>query len=160
MYTPSKHTPLKHTHRSWPRQLLCGWLLASSFAWQAHADTIGSGVTLQAENFVAMSGIQTETTTDVGGGLNVGWFDANDWLAYPLTVEQTAVYKVTFRVASPNATGVIKLEPRGGGAAYGTLAVPNTGGWQNWASISGNFNLPVGSVGLGVVATVGGFNLN
>ena len=34
--------------------------------------------TIQAESYSGMAGVQVETTTDAGGGQNVGWIDAND----------------------------------------------------------------------------------
>ena len=36
----------------------------------------------QAENYNIMNGVQTEGTTDTGGGLNVGYIDTGDWMAY------------------------------------------------------------------------------
>src|SRR5690606_21229380 len=35
-----------------------------------------------AEDYSNMSGVQTEQTSDVGGGLNVSHIDAGDWLTY------------------------------------------------------------------------------
>ena len=37
---------------------------------------------MQAESFTSQSGTQTETTTDTGGGLNVGFIAPGDWLGY------------------------------------------------------------------------------
>ncbi len=42
---------------------------------------------IEAENYSAMNGIQTEPTTDTGGGLNVGWIHVGDWLDYNVNVE-------------------------------------------------------------------------
>ncbi|MCI0686984.1 MAG: glycoside hydrolase family 3 C-terminal domain-containing protein [Sporichthyaceae bacterium] len=36
----------------------------------------------QAESFTTQSGIQTDTTSDSGGGLNVGWIAPGDWIGY------------------------------------------------------------------------------
>ncbi|PTT78757.1 endoglucanase, partial [Pelomonas sp. HMWF004] len=47
------------------------------------SDPVGNGITIQGENFDAQYGVQTEATTDSGGGLNVGYLDAGDWLSYP-----------------------------------------------------------------------------
>jgi hypothetical protein len=43
-------------------------------------------IKIEAESYLWMSGIQTETTTDTGGGLNVGWIDAGDWMSFGVTV--------------------------------------------------------------------------
>src|SRR5688572_487439 len=40
------------------------------------------GTFIEAESYSNMQGVQTEATTDAGGGTNVGWIDATDWLAY------------------------------------------------------------------------------
>ncbi|ACS93545.1 glycoside hydrolase family 16 domain protein [Teredinibacter turnerae T7901] len=58
--------------------------------------------TIEAETFSAMSGVQTETTSDTGGGENVGWIDNGDWLAYnAITIPATGDYTLEYRVASP-----------------------------------------------------------
>src|SRR5690606_18523517 len=59
----------------------------------------------QAESYTAMSGVQTEATSDTGGGQNVGWIDAGDWMAYGgITIPATATYRVEYRVASPGGS--------------------------------------------------------
>jgi glucan 1,3-beta-glucosidase len=40
---------------------------------------------IQAENWTAMSGLQVESTTDIGGGNNVGFTDPGDWPEYSPT---------------------------------------------------------------------------
>ena len=64
--------------------------------------------TIQAESFSQMSGVQTENTRDVGGGLNVGWIDVNDWMSYqnsPVNIPATGAYRIEYRVASLNGGG-------------------------------------------------------
>ena len=116
--------------------------------------------TIQAESFCAQTGIQVETTTDTGGGQNVGYIDANDWMAYRISVPTAGTYTVSYRVASQSGGGGIRLEPFGGGTAYGTIAVPSTGGWQTWTTISHNVTLPAGNIDIAIVATSAGFNIN
>ncbi len=116
--------------------------------------------TIQAEAYCEMSGIQTENTVDTGGGQNVGYIDANDYLIYNVTVPSTGTYTMKYRVASPNSTGVLQLEQAGGGAIYGTVNIPNTGGWQTWATISHNVTLTAGSQSLAVKANTSGWNIN
>ena len=50
------------------------------------ANAFALPTTVEAESYNYMSGVQTETTSDTGGGLNVGWIDAGDWMAYSNTV--------------------------------------------------------------------------
>ena len=47
---------------------------------------------LEAEAFSNMFGVQTETSTDVGAGSNIGYLDTNDWLEYDINVTKTAPY--------------------------------------------------------------------
>ncbi len=119
------------------------------------------GQTIQAESFTAQSGVQTETTTDAGGGSNVGWIDANDWMAYgAVTFPATGTYKVEYRVASLNGGGRLSLDLNAGATVLGQLDVPSTGGWQNWTTISHNVQINAGTYNPGIFAVAGGWNLN
>lgn len=115
---------------------------------------------IEAENYSSMSGIQTEVTTDDGGGYNVGWTDAKDWMAYAISVPKAGTYKVSYRVASLNGGGALNLQKDAGATTLGSISVPTTGGWQKWITISHNVTLPAGNYDLGVAIATGGFNLN
>lgn len=99
--------------------------------------------TIQGESFTAQSGTQTEPTTDAGGGVNVNWFETNDWLDYRVSVPTAGTYTVGFRVASANGGATLQLRNSTGGV-LGSVAVGNTGGWQAWQTISTTVNLPAG----------------
>ena len=116
--------------------------------------------TLQAEGFCQASGITIETTQDVNGGDNIGYIDDADWLTYNINIPQASEARVTYRVASDGAGGVIRLEQGGGDISYGTVTVPNTGGWQTWQDISHTVNLPAGAQTIAIAAEIGGWNLN
>lgn len=115
---------------------------------------------VQAESYCQMSGIQLEPSSDADGGQNVGYIDNGDWLTYSVDVKTAGSYKVSYRVASAVGGGMIQLEQAGGGSMFGTLAVPNTGGWQNWSTISHNVTLAAGKQSIAMLAKSGGFNLN
>ena len=119
---------------------------------------------IQAEDWEVMSGVQTETTSDVGGGLNVGWLDAGDWISYggarSINIPVTGTYTVEFRVASQNNYGSFGFERNGGTVKYGTVSVPNTGGYQNWTTVKMTVNLTAGTQGFGIAVNSGGFNIN
>lgn len=120
-----------------------------------------SSVTIQAENYSNMLGVQTETCTDAGGGQNVGWIDANDWMAYnSINFPTTGSYLVEYRVASLNGGGQLSLDLNAGSIQLGALNVPATGGWQNWTTISHTVNVNAGTYNVGVFAQAGGWNLN
>ena len=63
-----------------------------------------------------------------------------------------------YRVASQGTTGQIQL--KSGSAVLATTSVPNTGGWQNWQTISATASLSAGQSTLRVHASGTGFNLN
>ncbi len=130
--------------------------------WPGSVDT-GLDVTIQAENFAVASDIDTQATTDAGGGLNVGWIDNGDWLSFtnsPVTIPSTGTYTIEYRVASFNGGGSLRFEEAGGTPAYGTIGVPKTGGWQNWTTISHKVTLSAGVHKFGINAPVGGWNIN
>ncbi len=123
--------------------------------------TTGSfSVKIQAESNFQNAGIQTENTSDTDGGQNVGWLDAGDWMAYAVNIPSTGSYKVEYRVASPNGTGSLKIEPFGGGQTFGTMAIPNTGGWQTWTTVSHNVTLNAGQQNIAIAVVNGGWNFN
>ena len=122
--------------------------------------TVAVPGTVEAEAYCNMSGIQTESTTDVGGGQNVGYIDTGDWLSYSVDVPAAGSYKVSYRIASATSSGILQLEQAGGAPVFGSLNVPYTGGWQSWNTISHNVNLAAGKQNIALVAKAGGFNIN
>lgn len=117
--------------------------------------------TIQAESYSSMSGVQIETTTDAGGGSNVGYIEANDWMAYPaVNIPAAGTYTIEYRVASQSGGGNLQFELAGGSPVYGTLAVPSTGGWQTWTTIKHTVTLSAGSQSFAIKALAGGWNIN
>jgi|GEM_PF-745734 len=119
--------------------------------------------TIEAESYSYMSGVQTEPTSDAGGGLDVGWIDAGDWMSYSnasINIPSSGAYDVTYRVASLNGGGNLTLEEAGGATNYGSIAIPSTGGWQTWTTITQRITLPAGNHTFGIKINTGGFNLN
>jgi PKD repeat protein/type 1 glutamine amidotransferase len=87
----------------------------------------------QAEHFTTQQGVQTEATTDpLGGARNLSNIDAGDHVSYA-PVSLSGVPKLRFRVASGGVGGTIeaRLDSPTGPLA-GSVAVPVTGGWQQW----------------------------
>ena len=115
---------------------------------------------IEAESFSAQSGTFTETTTDTGGGLNVDYFETNDYLDYSVNVATAGSYTAGFRVASANGGATLQLRNSSGGV-LGTVSVGNTGGWQSWQTINATVSLPAGKQTLRVFAAAStGCNLN
>lgn len=121
-------------------------------------DAIELPALIEAESYCNYYGIQTETTADDGGGMNVGYIDANDWMDYTIDVPSSGIYELDFRIASLNGGGIIDIQS--GNQTIASVNVPATGGWQNWATISETLSLAAGVQNLKVVAKTGGFNLN
>ncbi|GAA0534002.1 beta-1,3-glucanase family protein [Chitinophaga japonensis] len=124
------------------------------------AGSTPAAIVIQAEDYEYMSGIDVEATTDAGGGRNVGWIDAGDWMSYQVTIPVSGAYRVEYRVASPNANTALRLEKDAGATQLGSVAIPNTGGWQQWSNVSHTVTLPAGTYSIGIATATGGFNLN
>ena len=90
----------------------------------------------------------------------MGWIDAGDWMVWDVNIPSAGTYTVSYRVASPNTGTKIQFEKAGGSVVYGTVTVPNTGGWQNWQTVSHTVTLPVGQQQVAVAVPVGGYNIN
>jgi beta-glucanase (GH16 family) len=117
--------------------------------------------TIQAEDYSAMLGVQKEGTSDAGGGLNVGYIDNNDWMAYnSINFPTSGNYKVEYRVASMYGGNKISLDLNAGSIQLGSVNIPSTGGWQNWTTVSHTVNVNAGTYNVGIFAAIGGFNLN
>jgi subtilisin family serine protease len=79
--------------------------------------------------------VDISTASDVGGGYALGWVNAGEWLAYTVMAGVTATYTIDARVASVGPGGTLHVEVDGTDAT-GPMAVPNTGSWQTWQTIS------------------------
>ena len=105
--------------------------------------------------------VDVEPTADAGGGYDVGWIDPGEWLEYTVNVpDPSAIYSIQARVAS---TAAGQMRVRLDGTVLGVVSIPNTGGWQNWQTVTLT-NVPIaGGSGAGALRLemlTGGFNLN
>ncbi|WP_158233400.1 Ig-like domain-containing protein [Reichenbachiella sp. 5M10] len=80
-------------------------------------------------------GVDVEVAS--GGGYNIGWTSAGEWLEYTVDVQSAGTYDFEFRVASINAGGTFHVE-FGGADVTGTVTSANTGAWQTWTSVYAN----------------------
>ncbi|WP_246265292.1 glycoside hydrolase family 16 protein [Acrocarpospora pleiomorpha] len=114
----------------------------------------GGGVdarsTIQAEAYQAQQGTIRETTTDSGGGQNVGAIANGDWLRFDgVRFGSTAATQFRARVASGAAGGVsglvqVRLDSLTG-PVIGDFALANTGGWQSWRTVPANITPVTGT---------------
>jgi len=107
---------------------------------------------IEAESYSAMSGIATQSTSDYGGGLNVGWIDQGDWMDYTVNVATAGTYAVNFRIATPNSGTSFQLRSSSG-AVLATVSPASTGGYQMWQTVGATVTLPVGSQTLRIYST-------
>ena len=96
-------------------------------------------------------GVDIEATADIAGGYNVGWMTAGEWLRYTVSVEQSGTYRLTARVAADGSGGTFHVEFDGIDHT-GPLAIPDTGGWQNWVDVVATVTLAAGIQSMKVVA--------
>jgi beta-glucosidase len=91
----------------------------------------------QAEAFTTQSGTQLESTSDTGGGQDVGFIAAGDSLAYDnVNFGSASPASVTTRLASgATVSGTIQYRlDSATGTVIASVAVNPTGGWQTWTS--------------------------
>lgn len=98
---------------------------------------------IEAEEYFEQQGIMRENTTDIGGGMNIGFIRNGDYVEYKTTVTTQANFEVSFRVASDTEGGLINISTNG--SSISTINVENTSGWQNWQTLTTAFNLPSGN---------------
>jgi hypothetical protein len=112
---------------------------------------------VEAENYFDMYGIQTEPCSDIGGGLNVGYIEAGDWMKYYLTAKESGFYSLSGRI-SGYEPGTLKFEFNDSIQAY--LSYTATNGWQNWQDFSTEVYLEEGDYTMEVIAQSQAFNIN
>jgi carbohydrate binding protein with CBM6 domain len=144
--------------RTWA---MCVWLAlaAASAAAAASATPFGGTAvvlpgTIEAENFdeggqsvgfydntsgnyggaYRQTDVDIEATADAGGGYDVGWTAAGEWLQYTVNVSATGTYALDLRVANPFGGGTVRVDVDGHDVT-GPMTVPNTGGWQTWTTM-------------------------
>jgi uncharacterized delta-60 repeat protein len=80
-------------------------------------------------------GVDIEKTTDTGGGYDVGWTHTGEWLNYTANVIIGGLYTFNTRVANVGAGASFHWEVDGRNVT-GPITVPDTGGFQNWTTVS------------------------
>ncbi len=97
-------------------------------------NTAGSSVS-SPPNFRTDEDVDIETCTDAGGGYNIGYATAGEWLEYTVNVATTGTYNVTFRVAC-SGTGRTMSLAANNVTVVNNLSIPNTNGWQTWQDVT------------------------
>ena len=74
---------------------------------------------------------------------HIGWTAAGEWLNYTVDVGTAGSYLLQARVASKGPGGTFHVEAKNGNTS-GPIAVPDTGGWQSWRTLSAPITLASG----------------
>src|ERR1700678_459722 len=131
-------------------------------------DTGGQGVAYNVtsvngtDNGYRSDGVDLETTTDTGGGANdLGWTAAGQWFKYTINVATAGTYTVGVRLASPSGVSdALHIDNSAGTNLSGSIAVPATGGYQDWTTVNATVTLPAGTQTLTVDQDNAGWNIN
>jgi hypothetical protein len=108
-------------------------------------------------------GVDLEGSTE--GGYNIGWAVAGEWLNYSINVPTAGTYDIQVRVASNGGGGTFHFNLDQTNIS-GAMSIPNTGGWQNWQTVTktgvyfaaGDHLLGLGMDGNGATGGIGNFN--
>ncbi len=125
-------------------------------------DNGGEGVTYHDANPQNMTGafrnegVDIEASTE--GYYNLCFSENGEWTEYTVNVTQSGNYAIDARVAS-TIGGSFHLEFNGQNVT-GALAVPNTGGWQNWQWLHKEVYLNSGTYVMRFAIDQAGFNTN
>jgi hypothetical protein len=95
--------------------------------------------------------VDVQPAGDTGGGFNVGFAKASEWLIYSLNVPTAGTFGIQVRVASLKGGGKFHFEIDGKTVA--SFTAPNTGNWQKYVTVSSakNISLSAGQHALRLV---------
>ncbi|MEY2244573.1 glycoside hydrolase family 16 protein [Streptomyces sp. BF23-18] len=105
---------------------------------------------IQAESYDSQNGVVSETTTDTGGGQDIGTIANGDYAVYKgVNFGSSAATQFYGRVASGAAGGVsglieVRLDSRTS-TPVASFALANTGGWQSWRTVPANMGSVTGT---------------
>ena len=112
-------------------------------------------------NYYRNGNLALEAAGDAGGGYDVGWIYAGEWLEWEQVAIQGTNVHLRVRVASPNNNSSLHFVIDG--VTYPSLTVPNTGDWQIYTTIESGatYVFPKNtSHTVRLVCETGGFNIN
>lgn len=111
---------------------------------------------IQASSYNDMFGVETETTSDVQGGYDVGYAAVGSWAEYQNIDFASGVSSVNVRTASAGSGGTLEFHlDTLNGPLIGTAALPVTGGWQIWNTVTAPISGATGVRNVFVLFTTG-----
>ncbi|MBE0653378.1 MAG: carbohydrate-binding protein [Bacteroidales bacterium] len=117
---------------------------------------------IQAEDFSFNNGFVSESCSDAGGGLDMGYANPGDYLDYRVYVPESKYYTINFRVATIRASSqlIIRVGEGNTFTDLDTLTITSTGGWQTWKTLSTTVFLNEGRYTLRLYVRSGEYNTN
>ena len=141
--------------------------------YAANYDTGGQGVgykvtsTNGTANSYRSDGVDLETASDTspttagGNGYDLGWTATGQWFNYTVNVAIAGTYTVAIRLSSPyGITDALHIANSSGTNLSGAVAIPTTGGYQDWTTVNTTVILPVGEQTLTVDQDDNGWNFH
>src|SRR3984885_7982821 len=117
----------------------------------ANYDTGGQGVAYNVTsvngtaNSYRSDGVDLEVCSDTGCGYDIGWTAGGQWFNYTVDVAAAGTYSIGLRLSSPyGVTDGLHIANAAGANLSGPIAVPNTGGYQDWTTVTASVTLPAG----------------
>jgi Flp pilus assembly pilin Flp len=119
------------------------------------ADTVNTGGQYRTDE-----GVDIDNTNDSDGAYHIGWTLPGEWLRYEINITTSAVYNLYLRFASTSGSGRVRVFIDGNDVS-GLVNVPNTGGYDNWATLEiANVGLSSGARTVEVRFENGAINYN
>lgn len=115
----------------------------------------------QGSSYRTNDGVDIESCSDTGGGYNIGYTNANEWMKYTVNITKSQKYTVEIRVATnTNSSTKLHIEMDGKDIT-GSITLPRTGGWQAWQTVSAvTPELSAGEHELKLIFDTEGININ
>ena len=79
-------------------------------------------------------GIDIAAQLEASNGFAVGWTTAGEWLEYTVAVPSNGTYNLEIRAANTGSGGACRMRLDGEDLT-GSLAIPNTGGWNAYQAV-------------------------
>ncbi|MFC4017745.1 ThuA domain-containing protein [Micromonospora sp. GCM10011542] len=95
-----------------------------------------AAVTVEGESYSSSAGVQIANHAPASGGRTLGYINNGDWVGY---AQVSTVGRTGFsaRISSAGAGGTIQIRSGSStGPLLGSVAVPNTGGWETFQTVS------------------------
>ncbi len=143
--------------------VIAGTVMADNY------DTGGQGVGYSVSsvngtnNGYRSDGVDLEVASSPATENDLGWTAAGQWFRYTVNVTSAGTYTVNFLVADGSGAAVadaFHISDSAGTDLTGSVAVPNTGGWETWTTVTATVTLPAGVQTLTLNQDSAGWNID